>query len=223
MDLNQDFLPRDHYDIIIIGSTLCELQPAVQYPLITNLLSALTDSGVLFVLEPALKATARNLHQLRDTLLAVQRCRILAPCTRQTNCPCLENDRDWCHESRQVVLPPRARQLSVATGLRTHDVKWSYMTVTRSQPSAGKSTDTWRIVSDLMKLKGKQEIFVCGRPGRLKALLQKRDKSAANKPFKKLRRGQRAHITHTHIKGDVLVLGRESTVTIEEPILQILS
>lgn len=223
MDLNQGFLPRDRYDIIMIGSTLCELQPAAQYPLLTNLLAALSDSGVLCVLEPALKSTARNLHQLRDTLLSEQGGRVLSPCTRQTNCPCLDNDRDWCHESRQIVLPPRARQLAVSTGLRMHDVKWSYMTVMRSQNDNEKYADAWRIVSDLMKLKGKQEIFVCGNSGRLRAILQKRDKSAANKSFKKLRRGQLARIAHTRIKDDVLELCRESAVAIEEPIQQILS
>ena len=215
MNLNQSFQSRDRYDIIIMGSTLCELRPDAQFQLLANLLSALTDSGILCVIEPALKATSRNLHQLRNRMLAEQQCRILAPCTHQENCPCLENEKDWCHESRQTLLPPRARQLSITTGLRTQDVKWSYMTLTRARNSAEQDADVWRIVSDLMKPKGKQEIFVCGKPGRLRSILQKRDKSSANTPFKKLQRGQRIRFTHTQIHDDFVMLDRESSVSIE--------
>ncbi len=218
MDLNQGFQPRDRYDMIMIGSTLCELQPGAQYPLLVNLLSALNDSGALAVIEPALKATTRNLHHLRDHVLAESRYRILAPCTRQENCPCLENEKDWCHESRQIVLPRRARHLSVATGLRMHDVKWSYMTLTHAHNEAETNADSWRVVSDLMKPKGKQEIFVCGKSGRLRAILQKRENSPANKPFKKLRRGQLVRIEHAQVSDDRLILGRESSISIQEPV-----
>ena len=212
MNLNQGFQPRDRYDMIIVGNTVCELQPDAQSRLLVNLLAALTDSGILCVIEPALKTTARNLHQLRNRVLAEQQCRILAPCTRQGNCPCLENEKDWCHESRQTVLPPRARQLSVTTGLRTQDVKWSYITLTRARNSAEQDADAWRVVSDLMKPKGKHEIFVCGKPGRLRAILQKRDKSPGNTAFKKLQRGQLVRINNTIIKNNTLVLGCESVI-----------
>jgi ribosomal protein RSM22 (predicted rRNA methylase) len=223
IDLNQDFHTKDRYDMIIVGSTLCELQPATQYPLLVKLLSALTEYGVLFVLEPALKAITRNLHQLRDRLLAEQRCHILAPCTRQGNCPCLEHEKDWCHESRQILLPPRARQLAATTGLRMHNLKWSYMTLARPWPNHEKHADAWRVVGDLLKPKGKHEIFVCGKAGRLRAILQKRDKSPRNKYFKKLRRGQLAWLEGTTIKDDMMMLSRESLVESKDPIKDILS
>ena len=222
IDLEQGFSPNDQYDFIIIGSTLCELQTGTHYQLLTKLLSALTDSGVLFIIEPALKTTSRNLHQLRNMLLAEHLYEVIAPCTRTQDCPCLLNAKDWCHESRHYELPARCRQLAATTGLRTHEVKWSYLTLTRQHVTNEKYLNAWRVVSDLMKPKGKQEVFLCGEPGRFRAILQKRDRTSANRIFKKLHRGQLVWIQEPEIRNDHLMLGRESTVRIEEPIEQIL-
>lgn len=216
MDVTHGFQPRDCYDIIIIGNTFCELPPATHYPLLVNLISAITETGLLFVIEPALKASARPLHHLRDQLLAEQHSHVLAPCTRQGNCPCLSTAKDWCHESRQIVLPPRARHLAAATGLRMHDVKWSYLTLMRTRPETAATTNAWRVVSDVMTSKGKHEVFVCGPAGRLRAVLQTRDHTSANKPLKKLQRGQFVSIDHAQISGERLLLGGKSLVSIDE-------
>lgn len=211
-DLNQKLSLRDRYDIILMGSTLCELQPAIHYSLLETLVSALTESGVLAVIEPALKTTSRALHALRDRLVAEGRAHILAPCTRQAQCPCLENAKDWCHEARSMALPPRARQLATATGLRTHDVKWSFMALAHPSSQAETPPDAWRVVSDLLKSKGKHEIFLCGPAGRLRAILQKRDKSPANAPFQKLQRGHTVRIENAAIKHGMLLIESQSVV-----------
>lgn len=222
-NLEQNFTPGERYDFIMIGSALCELQTGIHYQLLMKLLSALTDSGVLFVIEPALRVTSRNLHQLRNMLIAERKCHVIAPCTRTQDCPCLLNEKDWCHESRHYELPARCRQLAAATGLRTHEIKWSYLTLTRRRKPDETYLNAWRVVSDVFKLKGKYEVFLCGEPGCLKAVLQKRDRTPANKNVKKLHRGQIVWIHEAEVKDEYLMLGRKSAVQIEDPVSHILA
>jgi hypothetical protein len=219
LDLEHGFKPRDQYDVILVGNTLCELSAAAHRPLILKLLAALTEAGVLFIIEPALKTTARNLHHLRDTLLAEQRCALLAPCTRQAGCPCLLNEKDWCHEARNVQFPPHCQQLANLTGLRRFDMKWAYLTLTRRSSPNEKYTDAWRVVSDVLHPKGKYECFLCGTPGRLRTMLQKRDRTPTNADFQELQRGQFVRIQNAESSPDLLKLTDASEVRIDDPIL----
>ena len=216
VDLRQGFRPPQQYDYILIGSTLCELPPAAQYPLLLNLLAALTPTGALIVIEPALKLTSRRLHALRDQLLTERRAAVVAPCTSWTGgCPCLINDADWCHAVRPHLLPLSCRQIATFTGLRQFELKWSYLTLTAEPRRAAEYADAWRVVSDLMKPKGKFEIFLCGSAGRCQATLAKRAKSTANEGFKKLRRGQLVWLADADITPARIQLQPQTRVTID--------
>lgn len=217
-DVEQAFKPRDQYDAIIVGNTLCELNPVAHAPLLTKLLSALTPSGVMFIIEPALKTTARNLHHLRDEFLAAQCCQLVAPCTRQAGCPCLLNDKDWCHEARHIQLPPHCQQLANLTGLRRFDVKWAYLTLTRQQFPKEKYAEAWRVVSDVLHPKGKYECFLCGAQGRIRAMLQKRDRTPANAGFQDLERGQLVWLQNAEIQPDRLKLTNTSEIRVDDPV-----
>ena len=51
---------------------------------------------------------------------------MFAPCTRTlAPCPMLANPDDWCHEDREVALPPRTAELARLTHLRDSGLKFS--------------------------------------------------------------------------------------------------
>lgn len=216
--LEKGFQPAGQYDFIMVGNTLCELAPDLHHPLAVSLLSSLTETGVLFLIEPALKTTARALHSLRDELMKNDQYTLIAPCTRTGGCPCLPNPDDWCHESRTYLPPPVCRQLSAATRLRRIRLKWSYLTLSRRKMTSVRDRpDAWRVVSEVIKSNGKQEVFLCGASGRYRTILPNKARTPANKAFKKLDRGQLVWIQNAEIVNDQLLLDQSSAVTAEDP------
>jgi SAM-dependent methyltransferase len=175
------------YDLVLAGSVLNEL--ADPLPLVRAMIGALAPGGVAIIIEPALRTTTRALHRVRDALVDASAAVVLAPCTRKTSpCPALLQDRDWCHEHRPLVLPPRARQLARVTGLRDGDMKLAYLTLGRPDEAPPATTD-WRVVSDPHASKGKLEMTLCGAPGWVPARLLKRHRSATNRPLERAHRG----------------------------------
>lgn len=185
------------YDLVVAGSVVNELADPI--PLVRAMIAALAPDGVAIIIEPALRATTRALHRVRDALLDSQTAAVLAPCTRKTApCPALLQDNDWCHEHRPLVLPPRTRQIAHVTGLRDGDMKLAYLTLCRPD-DAPPATDDWRVVSDPHASKGKLEMTLCGAPGWVPARLLKRHRSTTNRPL------ERAH------RGDVLAIAPSPT------------
>ena len=212
-DLNRGTNLKDSYDLIVSGSTYCELSPAGHRSLTLQLLAALRDDGALFIIEPALKKTARQLHALRDSLLEKDLCQIVVPCTHQNRCPCLASKADWCHESRPLKLPPECGRLAATAGLRRSNVKWSYMTLARSPlESLAHGAFPWRVVSEPMPQKGRHEVFVCGPEGRFRAVLPRKEETTGNCLLKSLDRGQVAALGTAEFGKDRIKLNRESVV-----------
>jgi SAM-dependent methyltransferase len=175
------------YHLVLAGSVVNELSDPL--PLARAMIAALAPGGVAIIIEPALRATTRALHRLRDALLDANDATVLAPCTRRTApCPALLDENDWCHEHRPLLLPPRARQLASVTGLRDGDMKLAYLTLCRPD-DAPAPTGAWRVVSDPHATKGKLEMTLCGAPGWIPARLLKRHRAAANRAFERAHRG----------------------------------
>ncbi|HWM86210.1 MAG TPA: small ribosomal subunit Rsm22 family protein, partial [Kofleriaceae bacterium] len=126
-------LPPGAYDLVLAGGVLNELDEATRISLVERGLTALDEGGALVLIEPALRETSRDLHRLRDHLLASGRAHVFAPCTRAVApCPALARERDWCHEDRPLALPPRAARLAQATGLRQGGMKFAYLVLRRA-------------------------------------------------------------------------------------------
>lgn len=175
------------YDLVLAGSVLNELADSLAF--VAAMLTALAPAGVLIIIEPALRATTRALHVVRDALITGNRATVLAPCTRKSApCPALADERDWCHEHRPLQLPPRARQLATNTGLRDGDMKLAYLTLCRPE-AAPPPPAAWRVVSDPHASKGKLEMTLCGAPGWVPARLLKRHRSASNRALERAHRG----------------------------------
>ena len=186
-------LVRDHAlpaaDLVVLGSVLNELPPAARLPLIARALAAIADDGAVIIIEPALRETARALHQLRDAVLAAQLGHVFAPCTRTlAPCPMLADERDWCHEDRAVTLPPRTAELARVTHLRDDGLKFSYL-VLRRAPDALVEHGGWRVVSAVHAPKGKVELDGCSDAGLVQLRLLRRHRSDANRAFERAVRG----------------------------------
>jgi len=180
-------------DLVVSGTTLNELAPADRQALVAAAVRAIGDDGAVLLIEPALRDTARALHELRDWVIDSGTAHVFAPCTRtRTPCPALADADDWCHEDRPTQLPPRAAAMSRDTGLRRYGLKLAYLTLLRRpavQVEADGALVPLRVVSQPRKLKGRFELIACGDGGRLPMRLLKRNRGAGNRAFERTARG----------------------------------
>jgi hypothetical protein len=177
-------LPRA--DVIIVGQVLSELAPhadaaerlEAQASLVEHLLDArLASDGALVVIEPALRDRTRHLHALRDRLLAssARPVTVFAPCLHARPCPLLATEGEWCHEDLAAVdLPSWVVPLARAAGLRFQGLTFSYLVLRTDGRSmtapAPSGAIRFRAVSDLLRSKGKAELWTCGEDGERRRL-----------------------------------------------------
>jgi precorrin-6B methylase 2 len=183
-------------DLVVVGSVLNELAAGARMELALRALAAVGDDGAVIIIEPALRDTARALHELRDAILGAGRGHVFAPCTRTlAPCPALADPADWCHEDRALQLPRRTAELARLTHLRDGGMKFAYLVLRRQPLALVDAAPAWRIVSAPMPAKGKLEVIGCSAAGRVPLRLLRRHRAPLNRGFEAARRG------------DVLVLG----------------
>ncbi len=176
-------------ELVIMASLLNELPVAARLPLVERALAALTPDGALIIIEPALRDTARALHELRDAAVAGGAF-VFAPCTRQGPCPMLLDPADWCHEDRALKLPPRTAELARLTHLRDGGMKFAYLVLRRQPlPLVDAAGAAWRIVGAPHAAKGKLEMLGCSDAGHVTLRLLRRHRSDANHAFERADRG----------------------------------
>jgi len=177
-------------DLVAIGSVLNELPADARLPLLERALAAIGDDGAVIVIEPALRDTARALHELRDAVIAGGRGHVFAPCTRAAApCPALADPDDWCHEDRALALPRRTAELARLTHLRDSGMKFAYLVLRRQPLALVDAAPAWRVVSAAMPAKGKLEVIGCSAAGRVPLRLLRRHRSADNRGFEAAERG----------------------------------
>lgn len=185
-------LPDGPFDLVLAGTVLNELAPAARAPLVRALVDRLADGGAVILVEPALRETTRDLHALRDALVAAGGVHVFAPCTHERPCPALVDPRDWCHEDRPFQPPPRLAGLMRRTGLRDGGLKFSYLTLRRTPEPlvlAPPGSRALRVVSGALDTKGVVERIVCGEDGRKHVRLLRRERSASYRALDESRRG----------------------------------
>jgi hypothetical protein len=182
-DVRREPLPP--CDLVLAGTVLNELDPAAALALTRRAVASAAIAAIL--VEPALRTTARALHQLRDAALAAQLAAVLAPCTHAQPCPMLATERDWCHEARPHALPPGAAALARATGLRDGAMKFAYLVL--GPPTVVPAVSTLRAVSEPMPHKGRHELWVCDAAGHRKLRVLDRHRTAGAATFRAAVRG----------------------------------
>src|SRR6185503_9856686 len=176
-------------DLIVAGTLLNELPAAARLDLVERALAAI-DDGAVIVIEPALRDTARALHELRDAIVRAGRGHVFAPCTR-TAAPCtaLADPDDWCHEDRALRLPHRTAELARLTHLRDGGMKFAYIVLRRQPLGLVDNAAAWRVVSAAMPAKGKLAVIGCGEAGRVELRRLRRHRSPHNRAFEAADRG----------------------------------
>ena len=191
------------FDVVIAANVICEIvresADAEQgLDRAARLVSAaagglLAPRGAILVIEPGLRETARALHRLRDRWLASTALHVQAPCLHEAPCPALVTDRDWCIADLAWDPPMIVAELDRRTGLRKGSLKFAYLLLT-GESGPPLPTTTWRVVSDVLDLKGERRVYLCA-DGRWIVLGQlKRDVGAAGQTFAALRRGDLVEI-----------------------------
>ncbi|MDQ3341563.1 MAG: methyltransferase [Myxococcota bacterium] len=177
-------------DLVVMGTVLNELDETAAIGVVERALAAIADDGAVIIIEPALRATSRALHAIRDAVIA-RGVHIFAPCTRRiAPCPALSDPDDWCHEDRPLALPPRTAELARLTHLRDGGMKFSYLVLRKQALALVDDPDAWRLVSAARIAKGKHEIIGCSDRGRVPLRLLKRHRSAENRELERADRGE---------------------------------
>lgn len=204
-------------DVVVLGQVLSELDVAMEpaaraakhAELVRDLLSrVVAPDGALVVIEPALRDRTRHLHAVRDALVA-SGTTVFAPCLHAERCPVLATEGDWCHEDLPVDLPAWVVPLARAAGLRWQGLTFSHLVLRRDARRLVAELDHegdtprvhLRVISELMRTKGKAELFACASAGE-RLRLRRLDRDAVES-------GPGAAATETWAK-----LGRGDVVTV---------
>ena len=180
-------------DLVMLGQVLSELDVATEpaararrhAALVTDLLGrVVAPDGALVIVEPALRERTRHLHAVRDLLVGTGTT-VFAPCLHERSCPMLATEGEWCHEDLPLDLPAWVVPLARAAGLRWQRVTFAYLVLRRDARRLFDDAATapvprvhLRVVSELMRTKGKAEIFACTAEG-ARVRMRRLDRDAA--------------------------------------------
>ncbi|MDR4480040.1 MAG: small ribosomal subunit Rsm22 family protein [Nitrospira sp.] len=206
------------YHLIIVQNILSELfidnaDPIKQRTgLVEELLGCLSPEGSLMIIEPALRSASRDLHQVRDNLLAGQHCSVYSPCLHDAPCPALVKPDDWCHEERKWEIPAWIAQVDREVGFIKDALKFSYVILRKDGKTlVSRNTDYHRVVSELRVMKGEKRVWLCDETGRFELGRQDKERSTANAGFEDWHRGaiiRVSEIVRKERKGRPAMVGR---------------
>jgi len=172
-DLGKQIVRGEPYDIMIMANCLNELfstsidPSAERAVVVAQLLPYLAPHGTIMIIEPALRQTARDLHQLRTLLLKQKLCTVYSPCLHERACPALDHPDDWCHEERPWQTPPMIAAIDRDAGFIKDALKFSYLLLrTDGRTIVPRNPQTFRVVSELRELKGEKRAWLCNETGR---------------------------------------------------------
>ena len=230
-DLGKQIVRGGPYDLIIIANSLNELfsaaanPPAEQAGIVGQLLPFLSPHGTIMIVEPALRQTARALHQMRNHLLKQNLCTVYSPCLHEGACPALDHPDDWCHEERPWQTPSAIAVLDREVGFIKDALKFSYLLLrTDGRTIVPRSPQTFRVVSELRELKGEKRAWLCNETGRPEVGRLDRKASPQNTALDSWHRGaivQIERIVRKEREGKVSPVGRiesDAAVQIVRPV-----
>jgi ribosomal protein RSM22 (predicted rRNA methylase) len=217
-DLGKQIVRGGPYDLMIMANCLNELFPTAGDPpvewaaVVAQLLPFLAPHGTIMIVEPALRQTARALHQMRNHLLKQGLCAVYSPCLHEAACPALDHPDDWCHEERPWQTPPAIAALDQEVGFIKDALKFSYLLLrTDGRTIVSRSPQTFRVVSELRELKGEKRAWLCNETGRPEVGRLDRKASPHNAAVDSWHRGaivQIERIVRKEKEGKVSLVGR---------------
>lgn len=206
------------FHLIILANCLNEVLGADRQPLkkglavIQDCAACLAPTGTLMVVEPALRETARSLHELRNEILAQAAAplHVYSPCLHEQPCPALVREADWCHEERPWTPPATVAAIDKEVGFIKDALKFSYLLLRKdAERIAPDVPDVYRVVSELRVMKGEKRAWLCNQTGRPEVGRQDRLRSPTNEAFDHWHRGAIVRIDQIVRKEHA---GRESSL-----------
>jgi len=184
-------------DLIILSNVLNELfigegrMVEKRSALLHEICSSVLDGqGTCVIIEPALRETSRELLEVRDRMIN-SGYSIAGPCLGKGNCPARENPKDWCHEDIAWQPTQTIAEIDRLIGLRKDSLKFSWLAIRRDGRSLSDSHtgDSFRMVSEQIRSKGKLELFICNGIERKRVVRLDKDVSPQNAELAELQRG----------------------------------
>jgi hypothetical protein len=208
--------PDGPFELIVMANSLNELWRDARDPIgsrtafVRGLLDLLVPHGSLMILEPALRGTSRDFHQVRDRLLEAGACTIYSPCLHDGPCPALVKADDWCHEERPWTPPAIVSEIDEVVGFIKDALKFSYVILRKDgETIVPRRPDVFRVVSELREMKGEKRAWLCNETGRPEVGRQDRLRSESNAAVDEWHRGAIVRISEIVRKERK---GKESTV-----------
>lgn len=187
---------NEGYDLIIIQNLLNEIHMGrpdriqARCDLIQSALRLLSPHGSIMLIEPALRESSRELHQVRDCLLASGACTLYSPCLHEKPCPALVKRTDWCHEERPWHPPDWIQAVDARVGFIKDALKFSYVLLRKDgQAIVHRRENVYRMVSELRVFKGETRAWLCNDTGRSEVGLLTKQRSPTNEAFQRGNRG----------------------------------
>jgi len=213
------------FDLVILANSLNELFRSATDPiarrvaLLEALLDALSPDGTCMIVEPALRGTTRDLHHVRDRLVAARRATVYSPCLHERPCPALAHPDDWCHEERPWSPPPMLQAIDREVGFIKDALKFSYLMLRKDGLTvAERGPDVYRVVSEVMVMKGDRRAWLCNETGR--PLVGRLDKarSEANAALERWHRGAIVRVEHIERRATIGRIESEARVELIRPV-----
>ena len=207
------------FDLVILANSLNELYCSAADPIaarvefLESLLQALAPDGTLMIIEPALRETTRVLHQVRDRLVAEGPATVYSPCLHERPCPALVRKDDWCHEERPWVPPAVVQEIDRVVGFIKDALKFSYLLLRKDGLTiAQRGPDVYRVVSEVMVMKGDRRAWLCNETGRPLVGRLEKARSDANAAFDRWHRGAIVRVEEIERRGAVGRIGGSTKV-----------
>jgi SAM-dependent methyltransferase len=213
------------FDLILAGNCLNELFRSAVDPivrrarLLERFLEALAPDGTLMVVEPALRETARALHQVRDRIVARGAATVYSPCLHERPCPALVHPDDWCHEERPWMPPAVVREIDQAVGFIKDALKFSYLLLRKDgRTIADRGPTVYRVVSDVMVMKGERRAWLCNEASRQLVGRLDRARTERNAAFETWHRGALVRVDQIERRGSVGRIVGTATAELVRPV-----
>lgn len=213
------------FDLVILANSLNELFRSATDPivrrvmLLESLLDALSPDGTCMIVEPALRETTRDLHHVRDRLVSARRATVYSPCLHEQPCPALARPDDWCHEERPWSPPPMLQAIDREVGFIKDALKFSYLMLRKDGLTvAERGPDVYRVVSEVMVMKGDRRAWLCNETGR--PLVGRLDKarSEANASLDRWHRGAIVRVEHIERRATISRIESSTRVELVRPV-----
>ncbi|HEY3196545.1 MAG TPA: small ribosomal subunit Rsm22 family protein [Nitrospirales bacterium] len=201
---------RGTFDLVLLVNSLNELFRSARDPiarrtkLVEQLVESLAPDGTLVVIEPALRKTTRELHEIRDRILSRGQATVYSPCLHDRPCPALVHPDDWCHEERPWDPPGIVKEIDRSVGFIKDALKFSYLVLRRDgRTIVDRAPDVYRVVSERMAMKGEQRVWLCNETGRQLVGRLDKERSKTNAGFDLWERGTIVRVTEIDRPGSV--------------------